>query len=124
MHYEIETKTIIAWCSGEAKQEINTEFCWGNFLGSYITPWSRVLLEKLTVTQLVKKFPAFFFGTLRFITVIKRARNWSTYILFISPHPVSSKRISTNQPSKRVCIQKFPDWPPGARTANGTALRY
>jgi hypothetical protein len=23
------------------------------------TPWSRVLLEKLTVTQLVKKFPAF-----------------------------------------------------------------
>jgi hypothetical protein len=22
----------------------------------------------------------------------------------------------------RRCIQKFPDWPPGARTANGTAL--
>jgi hypothetical protein len=22
----------------------------------------------------------------------------------------------------RMCIQKFPDWPPGARTANGTAL--
>jgi hypothetical protein len=22
----------------------------------------------------------------------------------------------------RWCIQKFPDWPPGARTANGTAL--
>jgi len=22
----------------------------------------------------------------------------------------------------RVCIQKFPDWPPGARTANGRAL--
>jgi len=22
----------------------------------------------------------------------------------------------------RVCIQKFPDWPPGARTANGKAL--
>jgi hypothetical protein len=22
----------------------------------------------------------------------------------------------------RGCIQKFPDWPPGARTANGTAL--
>jgi hypothetical protein len=20
------------------------------------------------------------------------------------------------------CVQKFPDWPPGARTANGTAL--
>jgi hypothetical protein len=22
----------------------------------------------------------------------------------------------------RGCFQKFPDWPPGARTANGTAL--
>jgi hypothetical protein len=22
----------------------------------------------------------------------------------------------------RGCIQKFPDWPPGAKTANGTAL--
>jgi hypothetical protein len=22
----------------------------------------------------------------------------------------------------RGCIQKFPDWPPGARTANGTTL--
>jgi hypothetical protein len=22
----------------------------------------------------------------------------------------------------RGCIQKFPDWPPGVRTANGTAL--
>jgi hypothetical protein len=28
------------------------------------------------------------------------------------------KIISTLQ----GCIQKFPDWPPGARTANGTAL--
>jgi len=24
----------------------------------------------------------------------------------------------------RGCIQKFPDWPPGARTANCTALCY
>jgi len=24
--------------------------------------------------------------------------------------------------SLRMCIQKFPDWPPGARTLNGTAL--
>ena len=32
-----------------------------------LTPWSRVLLEKLTGLQLVKKFPEFF-GTRRFIT--------------------------------------------------------
>jgi hypothetical protein len=24
----------------------------------------------------------------------------------------------------RGCIQKFPDWPPGARTANGTAVYH
>jgi len=38
------------------------------FFNSYLlTPWCRVLLEKLTGLQLVKKFPAFH-GILRFIT--------------------------------------------------------
>jgi hypothetical protein len=36
-----------------------------------VTPWSRVLLEKLTVTQLAKKFPAFY-RTRVFIIVFKR----------------------------------------------------
>jgi hypothetical protein len=40
------------------------------------SPRSRVLLEKLTVTQLVKKFPAFY-GTRRFITVFTRSSHWS-----------------------------------------------
>jgi hypothetical protein len=34
----------------------------------YKTPWSRVTLEKLTVIQQFKKFPAFY-GTQRFITM-------------------------------------------------------
>jgi len=34
-----------------------------------LTPWSRVLLEKLTGLQLVKKFPAFY-RTRRFITAL------------------------------------------------------
>jgi hypothetical protein len=38
-----------------------------------LTPCSRVLLEKLTGRQLVKKFPAFY-GTRRFITALTRAR--------------------------------------------------
>jgi hypothetical protein len=37
-----------------------------------ITPWSRVLPEKVEVTQLVKKFPAFY-GIQRFITMLIRA---------------------------------------------------
>jgi len=39
-----------------------------------LTPWSRVLFEKLTGSQLVKKFPAFY-GTRRFITAFTSARN-------------------------------------------------
>jgi hypothetical protein len=41
----------------------------------------------------------------------------------------SSQKFSVTPPKPTVseahiwgCIQKFPDWPPGARTANGTAL--
>jgi len=37
-----------------------------------LIPRSRVLLEKLIVTQLVRKFPAFY-GTRRFITVFIKA---------------------------------------------------
>ena len=41
-----------------------------------LTAWSRVLLEKLTGLQLVKKFPAFY-GTLRFIAAVTSARHLS-----------------------------------------------
>ena len=41
-----------------------------------LTPWSRVLLEKLTGFQLIKKFPAFY-GTHRFITAFTSARHLS-----------------------------------------------
>jgi hypothetical protein len=41
---------------------------------SLLTPWSRVLPEKLTSLQLVKKFPAFY-GTQRFVTTFVSARH-------------------------------------------------
>ena len=41
-----------------------------------LTPWCRVILEKLTGLQLVKKFPAFY-GTRRFITALKSVRHLS-----------------------------------------------
>jgi len=43
-----------------------------------LSPWSRVVLEKLIVTQLVKKFSTFC-GTRRFITVLTRARQLSLF---------------------------------------------
>jgi len=42
------------------------------------TPWSEVLFEKLTVSQVVKQFPAFY-GNRRFITAFSRARHLSLF---------------------------------------------
>jgi hypothetical protein len=59
-----------------------------------ITPCSRVLREKLTGFQLVKKFPAFY-GTRRFITALTNARHlplsWARSIQSMPPHPTSLK---------------------------------
>ena len=52
-------------------------------LTNLLTPWCRVLLEKLTGLQLVKRFPAFH-GTRRFITALTSDRHLSIY-----PHPTS-----------------------------------
>jgi len=46
------------------------------FLSYLLTPWNRVLLEKLTGSQLVKKFLAFY-GTRKFITAFTSARHLS-----------------------------------------------
>ena len=60
------------------------------------TPWSRVLLEKLTGLQRVKKFPAFY-GTPRFITAFTSARHlslsWASSIQSVPPHPTSWRSI-------------------------------
>ena len=57
-----------------------------------LTPWCRVLLEKLTGLQLVKKFPAFH-GTRRLITALTSVRHlslsWASPIQSIYPHPTS-----------------------------------
>ena len=61
-----------------------------------LIPWCRVLLEKLTGLQLVKKFPAFH-GTRRFITVLTSVRHlglsWANPIQSIYPHPTSWRSI-------------------------------
>ena len=60
------------------------------------TPWCRVLLEKLTGLQLVKKFPAFH-GTRRFIAALTSVRHlplpWASPIQSIYPHPTSWRSI-------------------------------
>ena len=60
------------------------------------TPWCKVLLEKLTGLQLVKKFPAFH-GTRRFITALTSVRHlslsWASPVQSVYPHPTSWRSI-------------------------------
>jgi len=68
-----------------------------NYLLTYLlTPWCRVLLEKLTGLQLVKKFPTFH-GTRRFITALTSVRHLSlscaSPIQSIYPHPTSWRSV-------------------------------
>jgi hypothetical protein len=61
--------------------------CW-----TTLTPRSRILLEKLTGFQLVKKFAAFY-GTRRFITAFTRARLvslfWARSVHYLPPPPTA-----------------------------------
>ena len=65
-------------------------------LNYLLTPWCRVLLEKLTGLQLIKKIPAFH-GTRRFITALTSVRHLSlsraSPIQSIYPHPTSWRSI-------------------------------
>ena len=70
--------------------------CIYHLLTYLLTPWCRVLLEKLTGLELVKKFPAFY-GTRRFITALTSVRqlslSWASPIQSTYPHPTSWRSI-------------------------------
>ena len=67
-----------------------------SFITYLITPWCRVLLEKLTGLQQVEKFPAFH-GTRMFITALTSVRHlslsWASPIQSTYPHPTSWRSI-------------------------------
>ena len=79
-----------------------------------LTPRCRVLIEKLTGLQLVKKFPAFH-GTPRFITALTSVRHlspsWASPIQSTYPHPTSwrsililSTHLRLGLPSGRISV--------------------
>ena len=80
-----------------------------------LTPWRRVLLEKLTGLQLVKKFPAFH-GARRFITaftsVCHLSLSWASPIQSIYPHPTPWRSILIL--STHLCLG-LPQWSPSLR---------
>ena len=74
----------------------------GDRLSTPLTPQSRVLLEKLTGSQLVKKLPAFR-GTRRFITALTRGRHlflsWTRSIQFLKSYFSISSHLRLGLPS-------------------------
>jgi hypothetical protein len=70
-----------------------------------LTPWSKVLFVKLTVTQLVKKFPTFY-DTRKFITLFTTAHHWSlsqaTCIQTTTSQPISLRSILILSPHIRL----------------------
>jgi hypothetical protein len=71
---------------------VPTEFC----PTLSLTPWSRILLEKLIGSQLVKNFPTLY-GTRNFIAAFTSARHLylplASFIHPIPPHPPSWRSI-------------------------------
>ena len=83
--------TVVTWKSTSSPSASVT------FPYTYLlAPWCRVLLEKLTGLQLVKKFPAFY-GPRKFITGLTSVRHlslsWASPIQSTYPHPTSWRSI-------------------------------
>ena len=83
-------------CQYGSIQDWIVEHLYTHLLTYLLTPWCRVLLEKLTGLQLVKKFPAFH-GTRRFITALTSfhhlSLSWASPIQSIYQHPTSWRFI-------------------------------
>ena len=93
---------------------INNRYCKSLFLlfqYSILTPWCRVLLEKLTGLQLFKKFPAFH-GTRRFITALTSVRHlslsWPTQSSPYTHIPPPGDPSNIIHPA----MPRFPHWSP------------
>ena len=102
-HPDSITSFVRAYISSRSKfKEIGTkikltlEWLLNYLLAYLLSPWSRVLLEKLTGSQLVEKFLAFY-ETRNFITAFKSSRHlsllWARSIQSIPPHPTSWRSI-------------------------------
>jgi len=67
--YTLVMFIIFYWLRPASRIPYLITYLFNYLLTHLLTPQNRVLLEKLTISQLVKKFPAFY-GTRKFITEI------------------------------------------------------
>ena len=72
-----EELVLLGYCSHRRIKKITIIIHVLTYLLTYLLiPWCRVLLEKLTGSQLAKKFPAFY-GPRRFITAVTSVHHLS-----------------------------------------------
>jgi hypothetical protein len=98
MKHVITQSCYRAVCWSETWDLYVTSSYWKCLVVPPQTPWRRVLFDKLTVTQIVKKFSAFY-GTRRFITVFTRTHHWSlpwARCIQSIPLPPSLRKIHSN----------------------------
>ena len=80
-----------------------------------LTPWCRVLLEKLTGLQLVKKFPAFH-GTRRFITATQKRPPPVSILGQSNPvHIPTSHHLAIHPNIIHPSMPRSPQWFPSLR---------
>ena len=91
-----QKSSILATSLWEHQNSHPNGIWWSKNYEILLTPWCRVLLEKLTGLQPVKKFPTFH-GTRRFITALTSVRHlslsWANPIHSTYPHPTSWRSI-------------------------------
>jgi len=90
MREAVDTKNVATKGSGGVLTWFSRDITY--LLTYLLTPWCRVLLDKLTGLQLVKEFPAFH-GIRRFITALTSVRHlslsWASPIQSRYTHPTS-----------------------------------
>ena len=74
------TTNLVSHSMKQLSDQLKSLIFWADV--TVFTPWCRVLLEKLTGLQLVKKFPIFY-GTRRFITALTSLRH--SFLSWASP---------------------------------------
>ena len=99
------------------KHQSNTTYIWFNF--NKLTPCSKIPLEKLTVSRLIRTFPTFY-ATRKFIAELTRHRRlsiyWAILIQFMPPFNFLKTHFNIILPSrssysKQYLSLKFPTKP-------------
>ena len=95
----VYTGDYVSWIKNTLwlETDVETSRYWTYYLLTYLlTPWSRVLLEKLTASAASQGIPRIF-GTWSFITVLTSARHlslsWANSIQSPQPSPTSWRSI-------------------------------